>query len=79
MWGLALCIYVALLPLPTHAENLLVGFAQHSITPEIVDTWEDVNNDAQFDLEIDTWTDVNGNGKFDPVWIAGFQKSRAAQ
>ena len=61
-----------------HAENLRSALRSF-VTPEVVDNWVDVNNDAQFDPDIDTWTDGNGNGTFDPVWIAGFQKSRAAQ
>ena len=77
--GLTLCIHVLLIAAEVHAENLRVGFAQLPVTPEVVDNWVDVNNDAQFDPDIDTWTDGNGNGTFDPVWIAGFQKSRAAQ
>ena len=62
-----------------HASELKVGFAELSITPEILDEWEDVNNDAQFDQEIDKWIDGNGNNQFDPVWMAGFQNKRAAQ
>ena len=61
------------------AEELKVGFAQLSITPDLIDHWVDVNNDAQFDPDIDEWTDVNGNEKFDAVWMAGFQKQRPAQ
>jgi hypothetical protein len=78
-WGLILCIQVLLISVDVRAENLRVGFAQLAVTPEVLDSWVDVNNDAQFDPDIDTWTDGNGNGTFDPVWIAGFQKSRAAQ
>ena len=61
------------------AGELQVGFAQLSITPDIIDQWVDVNDDAQFDPDIDLWTDVNGNGKFDAVWMAGFQNQRPAQ
>ena len=63
----------------TYAGILQVGFAELPITPPVIDEWVDVNDDAQFDPDIDTWTDINGNGVFDPVWIAGFQKGRAAQ
>jgi hypothetical protein len=77
--GLTLFIHSLLTGAEVHAENLRVGFAQLPVTPQVVDGWVDVNNDAQFDPDVDTWTDVNGNGIFDPVWIAGFQKSRAAQ
>merc|ERR1711965_841694 len=61
------------------AEELQVGFSQLSITPEIIDQWVDVDNDAQFDPKIDIWTDINGNGEFDAVWMAGFQNQRPAQ
>ena len=62
-----------------YASEFKVGFAELSITPELIDEWEDINNDAQFDPDIDSWTDVNGNNKFDAVWMAGFQNKRAAQ
>ena len=62
-----------------YANELKVGFAELSITPVLIDKWEDTNNDAQFDSDIDRWTDVNGNNKFDAVWMAGFQNKRAAQ
>ena len=62
-----------------HAGELQVGFAQLSITPEIIDQWVDIDNDAQFNPDIDLWTDVNGNGEFDAVWMAGFQNQRPAQ
>ena len=62
-----------------HAKELKVGFAKISITPNLIDEWEDVNNDAQFDKDVDLWTDVNGNGQFDAVWMAGFQNKRPAQ
>jgi len=76
---LALIAYTLLLCDFVQADKLQVGFAQVPITPSIIDEWVDVNNDAQFDPATDTWTDKNGNGDFDPVWIAGFQKGRAAQ
>ena len=61
-----------------HANEFKVGFAELSITPDLIDEWEDINNDAQFDPDIDKWTDKNGNGRFDAVWMAGFQNKRAA-
>ena len=76
---LALIAYTSLWSSFVQANKLQVGFAQVPITPSVIDEWVDVNNDAQFDPDIDTWTDKNGNGVFDPVWIAGFQKGRAAQ
>jgi hypothetical protein len=61
------------------SNELKVGFAKISITPDIIDKWEDIDNDAQFNSNIDLWTDVNGNGQFDAVWMAGFQNNRPAQ
>ncbi len=59
--------------------SLQVGFAAFPITPEIVDTWNDVNDDAKFrEKEGDTYNDNNNNGKFDAYWIAGFDNQRAA-
>ena len=60
-------------------NELKVGFAKISITPDLIDKWEDIDNDAQFNSNIDLWTDVNGNGQFDAVWMAGFQNNRPAQ
>ena len=71
----AVTSYVA----PATSDELRVGFAQQPITPEVQDQWIDVNDDAQFDPDVDEWIDQNNNGEFDPVWIAGFQKQRAAQ
>jgi len=50
-----------------YANEFKVGFAELPITPELIDKWEDINNDAQFDPDIDEWTDVNGNNQFDAV------------
>ena len=72
MFGIALTSHI-------YANEFKVGFAELPITPELIDEWEDVNNDAQFDPDIDKWTDVNGNNQFDAVWMAGFQNKRAAQ
>lgn len=58
---------------------LSAGFAAVPITPEVPDRWVDNNNNAKYEPEDgDTFTDGNGNGVFDPVWIAGFSNSRAA-
>ena len=72
MFGIVLSVQL-------QANEFQVGFAELSITPNLIDEWEDVNDDAQFDPEIDKWTDVNGNNRFDAVWMAGFQNKRAAQ
>lgn len=59
--------------------TLKVGFSAVSITPEVHDRWDDVNDDAEYNPEDgDTYEDLNGNGKFDPIWIAGFDNKRAA-
>lgn len=64
----------------TAAGPLRAGFSAVPITPEIPDTWTDVNGDAQYiEEDGDTYQDGNGNGRFDPVWIAGFQNRRPAQ
>ncbi|MEN8202412.1 MAG: hypothetical protein ABFS28_07440 [Bacteroidota bacterium] len=61
------------------AGVLEVGFAALPITPQVVDTWNDVNKDAKFrEKEGDTYKDNNNNGKFDAYWIAGFSQQRAA-
>lgn len=63
----------------TKSSELKAGFAAVVITPEVPDRWTDNNNDAEYQPnEGDTYTDGNGNGVFDPVWIAGFSNSRAA-
>jgi hypothetical protein len=62
-----------------HSSPLRAGFAAIPITPEVPDRWTDANNDARYrPKDGDTFTDGNENGKFDPVWMAGFSNSRAA-
>ncbi len=64
---------------PQALAPLKAGFAARKITPEIPDTWKDVDGDAQFHPEKgDIWQDGNGNGRFDGVWIAGFHHNRPA-
>ncbi|MBK8884928.1 MAG: hypothetical protein IPN67_22035 [Bacteroidales bacterium] len=59
--------------------HLSAGFAAIPITPEVPDRWTDNNHNAEYEPKKgDTFTDGNGNGVFDPVWIAGFGNSRAA-
>ncbi len=56
-----------------------VGFGKIPITPEIIDTWNDMDGNAKYEPEKgDSYNDLNGNGKFDPVWIAGFHNRRPA-
>jgi hypothetical protein len=59
--------------------QIQTGFAALPITPEIIDTWNDVNSDAKYrKKDGDTYNDSNNNGKFDAYWIAGFDHQRAA-
>lgn len=63
----------------TAAGTLKVGFASVKITPELPDTWTDMDNNAQYEPEKgDTYVDGNKNGKFDAYWLAGFDNKRAA-
>lgn len=62
------------------ASAMTAGFAKMPITPTIVDTWNDANNDAKYDEgDGDTYNDNNNNGEFDAVWIAGFSNGKPAQ
>lgn len=57
-----------------------VGFGKISVTPEVIDTWNDVDGNAKYEPEKgDTYNDLNSNGEFDAVWIAGFHHLRPAQ
>ncbi len=59
--------------------TLKLGFAALPITPEVLDTWNDINGDAKFrEKDGDSYNDLNNNGKFDVIWIAGFSNQRAA-
>jgi hypothetical protein len=56
------------------------GFAAVTITPEYMESWNDVDNNARYEPDKgDTYEDLNGNGKFDTYWIAGFDHKVAAQ
>ncbi|MCY1723196.1 hypothetical protein OU798_22800 [Prolixibacteraceae bacterium Z1-6] len=72
--------YSADLKILTDSPSALkAGFAAVTITPEVSDTWEEKNNDAEYNpKDGDTFTDGNGNGVFDPVWIAGFSNGKPA-
>lgn len=60
-------------------EPLKAGFAKRSITPMIVDTWIDSNNDSRYNPgDGDTYLDNNENGRFDAYWMAGFHNARPA-
>ena len=57
-----------------------IGFGKIPITPEIIDTWNDMDGNAKYEPEKgDTYNDLNSNGEFDAVWIAGFHHLRPAQ
>jgi hypothetical protein len=61
------------------SSALQAGFSAMKITPEVPDRWADNDGNSQYEPKKgDTFTDGNGNGIFDPVWIAGFSNSRAA-
>jgi hypothetical protein len=74
--------YKADLQLPSPGKmqgQLRVGFALEKITPELYDSWTDVDSNARFEPEKgDSWVDGNNNGKFDAYWMAGFDNKRAA-
>ena len=55
----ALMIFGMVLISQAHASEFKVGFAKMPITPNLIDEWEDINHDAQFDTGIDKWTDIN--------------------
>jgi len=58
---------------------LQIGIAKLPITPEVIDTWTDVDGNARYEPDKgDTYTDNNGNGEFDAYWLAGFQNQRPA-
>ena len=59
--------------------QIKAGFAAVSITPTIIDTWNDTDNNARYEPKKgDTYNDYNRNGKFDAFWIAGFHNRRPA-
>jgi len=59
--------------------ELKIGVAKKAITPNVEDTWVDVDGNARFEpSKGDSFIDKNGNGKFDAYWLAGFQNNRPA-
>lgn len=54
-----------------------VGFGKSKITPTLLDTWIDENNNAKFD-DGEEFIDANENGSFDAIWIAGFHNNKPA-
>jgi len=71
--------YSADIQISNGPSELSAGFAAVDITPEIIDTWNDMNDDSRYNPDDgDTYNDQNSNGKFDAHWIAGFHNSRPA-
>ncbi len=61
------------------AKKFRAGAAAVRITPEIEDTWVDVDSNAKYEPpKGDHFIDKNKNGKFDAYWLAGFGNARAA-
>ena len=61
-------------------STIRAGFAKKPITPTIVDTWNDANDNNKYNEdEGDTYNDNNNNGKFDAFWIAGMSNAKPAQ
>lgn len=68
------------IPPPPETGPIRVGFAKVPITPDIEDTWTDVDHNARYEPDKgDSYHDVNDNGRFDAYWMAGFQNRRPAQ
>ncbi len=64
----------------TTPQTITAGFSKMPITPTIVDTWNDVNGDFQYnEKDGDSYNDVNNNGTFDAFWIAGMSNKKPAQ
>jgi hypothetical protein len=61
------------------------GAASVDITPEIPESWSDLNGDNTFNGSLtdpdgpEPFDDADGDGVFDAVWIGGFGPLRAAQ
>ena len=59
--------------------EIRAGFSAVSITPELIDTWNDADGNGRYEPgKGDTFNDNNQNEKFDAVWLAGFHNSRPA-
>jgi len=69
--------------------QIYAGAAVVDMTPEVVETYSDLNENDEFNGCLDDpaaagsscdepFDDVNGNGVFDAVWIGGFGPGRAA-
>ena len=69
--------------------RIYAGVATVDITPTILETFTDLDDNAEFNGSIDEpggdppaapepFDDVNGNGMFDAVWMGGFSPMRPA-
>ena len=69
--------------------QIYAGAAVVDMTPDIIETYTDINGNDEFNGCLDDpgavgdgcdepFDDVDGNGRFDPVWIGGFGPLRAA-
>ncbi len=50
--------------------TLFVGAAAKVFTPEIPETWTDLNGDGEWQTD-EPYDDANSNGEFDAVWLFG--------
>ncbi|MCA9676090.1 MAG: hypothetical protein H6708_21610 [Kofleriaceae bacterium] len=50
--------------------RLFVGAAAKIYTPEITETWTDLNGDSEWQSD-EPYVDANNNGKFDAYWLFG--------
>lgn len=58
---------------------LAAGAARVDITPEVRETWTDLDGDGKYEPDQgETFDDADGDGHFDAVWLAGFGTGRAA-
>jgi hypothetical protein len=65
---------------PDLLSGLRAGFAREVISPNVVDTWIDSNNNGAYEPNAgDRFIDNNANGNFDAFWMAGFGLGRAAK
>lgn len=61
-----------------------VGVSAVSMTPEISETFDDLDGDNEFDGSLtddadgEPFNDLDGDGRFEPVWIGGFGYRRPA-
>lgn len=69
--------------------QLYAGVARVDLTPDVVETYSDLNGNNEFDGCMtdptgtragcdEPYDDADGDGHFDGIWIAGFQSKRAA-